>query len=239
MIVSVQTLEITEGRVVTAGSYPRTPQTTPTRHKERAGYDRAAVHAVIDEALVCHVGFVVDGRPLVLPQLHARVGEHLYLHGSSGARASRAARQEGLPVCVTITLIDGLVLARSAFAHSVNYRSVVVHGAAHEVTDPAEKEHALACLVDAVAPGRSSHVRGPSRKELLATTVLRVPLERVSLKARGGPPKDDDSDLGLPSWAGVLPLTGLIPGVPQPAPGLDPDLPVPAHVAQWPEHRAG
>jgi len=214
------------------GSYQMTAETKATRLPERVSYERAAVHAVLDEAVLCHVGFVIDGRAVVLPQLHARMGERLYLHGSSGARAVRAARQTGLAVCVTVTLIDGLVLARSAFHHSVNYRSVVIHGFAHEVTDQAEKQAALAAFVDAVVPGRSAAVRGPSRKELAATTVLSLDLEQVSLKARTGPPGDDDEDLELPYWAGVLPLA-LVPGTPEPAPDLTPSIPMPAHVSGW------
>ena len=139
---------------MTDDSYAVAPQTTPTRHKDRVSYDRSTAHAVLDEALICHVGFVVDGQPVVLPQLHARVGDQLYLHGSSGARALRAARNGGLPVCVTVTLVDGLVLARSAFNHSINYRCVVIHGIAEEVMDEADKQAALASLVDAVVPGR-------------------------------------------------------------------------------------
>lgn len=204
---------------VTDVEYRVTTQTTPTRHKERVGYDRAATHAVFDEAVLCHVGFVIDGRPVVLPQLHARVGDALYLHGSSGARAMRAADPAGLPVCVTVTLMDALVLARSAFNHSINYRSVVVHGTAVQVTDKADKQAALAALFDAVAPGRSAQVRGPSGKELAATTVLRLPLHEVSLKTRTGPPSDEPADLELPCWAGLLPLTPGA-GTPQPAPDL-------------------
>jgi len=217
---------------VTQASYPITAQTTPTRHSDRVTYDRTAVHSVLDEAVLCHVGYVLDGRPVVLPQLHARVGEQLYLHGSSGARAMRAAADGGLAVCVTVTLIDGLVLARSAFNHSINYRSVVVHGIAAEVSNEAEKEAALAALVDAVVPGRSAAVRGPSRKELAATTVLRLALESVSIKTRTGPPGDDESDLDLPYWAGVLPLTQA-PGPPAPAPGLAPSISTPGHVTAW------
>jgi uncharacterized protein len=224
---------------VDLASYTPSPQTMPTRHKERVSYDRAAVHAVIDEALLCHVGFVMDGTPVVLPQLHARVDDALFLHGSTGARGLRAAvRDGGLPVCVTITLVDGLVLARSAFSHSINYRSVVVHGLAEEVTGESAKQQALARLVDAVVPGRSGGVRGPSRKELASTTVLRVPLVNVSLKVRTGPPADSDDDLGLPYWAGVLPLSGAIPGVPEAAPDLRPDVTVPAHVTHWARPRA-
>jgi uncharacterized protein len=212
--------------------YAPTPRTAPTRARERVSYDRATVHAVLDEAVLCHVGFVVDGRPVVLPQLHARVGDTLYLHGSTGARALMAARDGGLDVCVTVTLVDGLVLARSAFHHSVNYRSVVVHGTAEVVTDPAEKTAALDALVDAVVPGRTSGTRAPDRRELAATTVLRLPLAEVSVKARSGPPSDDAEDLEGPHWAGVLPLA-TVPGAPVPAPDLAPGIPAPAHVTTW------
>lgn len=217
---------------MTHDSYEVTARTTATRHQDRVSYDRPFAHAVLDEATVCHVGFLIDGQPVVLPQLHARVGDQLYLHGSSGARALRAARDGGLPVCVTVTLVDGLVLARSAFNHSINYRSVVIHGIAEEVTDEAAKQAALASLVDAVVRGRSAAVRGPSRKELAATTVLRLPLENVSVKTRTGPPADDEADLGLPYWAGVLPLS-TVSGVPEPAPDLPISIPTPAHVTGW------
>jgi nitroimidazol reductase NimA-like FMN-containing flavoprotein (pyridoxamine 5'-phosphate oxidase superfamily) len=221
---------------VTVSDYLPTPRTTPTRHADRVGYDRATAHAVLDEAVVAHVGFVVDDRPVVLPQLHARVGDVLYLHGSTGARALLAARAGGLDVCVTVTLVDGLVLARSAFHHSINYRSVVVHGTATVVDDPDEKTAALESLVDAVAPGRPAGTRGPNRKELAATTVLRLPLEEVSVKARTGPPVDEPEDLGLPFWAGVLPLA-TVAGTPLPAPELAADVEVPEHVGQWDRRR--
>ena len=190
------------------------------------------MHAVLDEAIVCHVGFVVDGRPVVLPQLHARLGEVLYLHGSTGARALDAARGDGLQVCVTATLLDGLVLARSAFHHSLNYRSVVMHGTAVVVVDLPEKTAALNAVVEAVAPGRTGGTRPPSRKELAATTVLRLDLHEVSVKVRTGPPHDDAEDLALPHWAGVLPMT-TTPGAPQPDPDLASDIAVPDHVATW------
>jgi uncharacterized protein len=217
---------------VVSNSYPVTAQTTATRHSDRISYDRPAVHAVLDEAVLCHVGFVVDGQAVVLPQLHARIGDQLFLHGSTGARALRAARANGLPVCVTVTLVDGLVLARSAFHHSINYRSVVIHGLATEVTDETTKHAALTAFVDAVIPGRSAAVRGPSRKEMAATSVLRLDLEQVSLKTRSGPPGDDEADLELPYWAGVLPLA-LLPGTPEPAPDLLPSISTPAHVSDW------
>lgn len=213
-------------------AYPETERTRPTRNRERATYDRAGVHAVLDEALVCHVGFVVDGRPVVLPQLHVRVGGVLYLHGSTGARALHRARGDGLDVCVTVTLLDGLVLARSAFHHSVNYRSVVVHGRATVVTDPADKQQVVSALVDAVAPGRPAGTRGPNAKELAATTVLRLPLLEVSAKVRTGDPVDDEEDLGSPWWAGVLPLS-LVPGPAQPAADLRAGIGLPQHVAGW------
>ena len=217
---------------MTSPDYAVSAQTTPTRHRDRVSYDRKAVHAVLDEAVLCHVGYVMDGQPVVLPQLHARVGDRLYLHGSSAARALRAAGDGGLAVCVTVTLLDGLVLARCAFSHSANYRSVVIHGVATAVTGEAEKQAALTSLVEAVVPGRSAAVRGPSRKELAATTVLELPLENVSLKTRTGPPLDDDADLELPCWAGVLPVR-LVPGAPQAAPELPPSAPAPAHVTGW------
>lgn len=213
-------------------AYPPTDRTTPSRLPGRVGYDRTTVHAVLDEALVCHVGFVVDGRPVVLPQLHARVDDVLYLHGSTGARGMRSAAGPGLDVCVTVTLVDGLVLARSAFHHSINYRSVVALGTATVVDDAAEKAAALDALVDAVVAGRSTATRPPSRRELAATTVLRLPLEEVSVKVRSGPPNDDEDDLGLPHWAGVLPLS-MVAGAPVPAPELPSDAEVPEHVRAW------
>jgi nitroimidazol reductase NimA-like FMN-containing flavoprotein (pyridoxamine 5'-phosphate oxidase superfamily) len=213
-------------------TYPTSPRTVPTRIRERVGYDRPAVHAVLDEAVVCHVGFVVDGRPVVLPQLHARVGERLYLHGSTGARGLRMATDGGLDVCVTVTLVDGLVLARSAFHHSVNYRSVVALGTATVVTDPVEKVTALDALVDAVVPGRATGSRPADRRELAATTVLVLPLAEVSVKVRTGPPVDDDEDRDLPHWAGVLPLR-TVAGAPEPAPDLAPGIDVPEHVSGW------
>ena len=218
---------------MTTDSYTPTARTTATRLRERVAYDRDAVHAALDEAVLCHVAFVADGDPVVLPQLHVRVGETLYLHGSTGARAMRRSVAEGLDVCVTVTHLDGLVLARSAFHHSANYRCVVVHGRAHLVTDATEKDEALRHLVEAIAPGRSDHVRGPSRRELAATAVLRLDLTEVSYKGRSGPPGDDEEDLASPWWAGVLPLRSDMPGHPVPAPDLSPGIEVPAHVSGW------
>lgn len=195
-------------------SYAPTDLTVPTRGRDRAAYDQELVHAILDEAYVCHLGFVRDGAPVVLPTLYGRVGERLYVHGSTGSRPLRMAgdarKQEeaepGLAVCLTVTHVDGLVLARSAFHHSINYRSVVIHGTAHQVTDPEEKRTALDALVDHVVPGRSADSRPANAKELAATAVLSLDLAAVSAKLRTGGPNDDPEDLGLPYWAGVVPL---------------------------------
>lgn len=218
---------------MSADTYAPTARTTPTRLRERVSYDREAVHAALDEAVLCHVAFVADGLPVVLPQLHARVGEALYLHGSTGARAMRDSLADGLDVCVTVTHLDGLVLARSAFHHSTNFRCVVVHGRARPVRDREEKDQALRHLVERVAPGRSDHVRGPNRRELAATAVLRLDLDEVSYKSRSGPPGDDEEDLASPWWAGVLPLRNAVPGDPLPSPDLTAGIEVPEHVRAW------
>ncbi|HET9291896.1 MAG TPA: pyridoxamine 5'-phosphate oxidase family protein [Actinomycetes bacterium] len=209
--------------------YQRTERTWMRRLPERAAYDRDTVHAILDEGFVCHVGFVVDGQPYVIPTGYARVGGTLYLHGSTG---SRLGLRPGMDVCVTVTLLDGLVLARSAFHHSMNYRSVMALGRTRPVTDPDEKETALRALVEHIVPGRSDEVRGGDRRELAATAVLALPLDEVSAKVRTGPPKDDDPDYDLPIWAGVLPLR-QVPAAPVPDDRVDPSLAVPAHVARW------
>lgn len=215
-----------------AADYPVTERTTATRSLQRISYDAELVHGILDEALLAHVGFVVDGRPVVLPQLHVRVGSTLYLHGSTGARALRMASGDGLAVSVTVTLVDALVLARSAFHHSINYRSVVAHGIAHVVTDEPEKRAALTALVEAIARDRAAGSREPDRKELAATTVLRLPLVEVSAKVRTGPPIDDEPDLALPHWAGLLPLVNVA-GPAVPAPDLTPGIELPDHVRHW------
>jgi uncharacterized protein len=209
--------------------YQRTERTRVRRLPERATYDRATVHAILDEGFLCHVGFVVDGQPYVIPTGYARVGDTLFLHGSTG---SRLGLRPGMDVCVTVTLVDGLVLARSAFHHSMNYRSVMAIGRTRPVTDPGEKEVALRALVEHIVPGRSDEVRGGDPRELAATAVLALPLAEVSAKVRTGPPQDDEPDYALPIWAGVLPLA-LTPGEPAPDPVLDPSIPAPAHVASW------
>ena len=209
--------------------YAPTNRTRLRRLPERGSYDTDTVHAILDEGFVCHVGFVLDGHPFVIPTGYARVGETLYLHGSTG---SRLGLRPDMDICVTVTLLDGLVLARSAFHHSMNYRSVVVLGRTRRVTDPAEKDAALSALVEHIAPGRSQAVRGGTAKEVAATVVLALPLEEVSAKIRTSPPKDEDEDYELPIWAGLLPL-GLTAGTPEPDPLLTRDVPVPDHVSGW------
>ena len=175
------------------------------RRPDRAIYDKAAVHAVLDEGLVAHVGFVDHDRPVVMPMVYGRIGDAFYLHG---ARAARFAKTMGVgvPVCVTVTLTDGIVVGRSAFHCSMNYRSVVLHGQALLVSDPAESEHALAAVTDHLLPGRWAESRPTIDKELRATAVLRVEIEAASLKTRSGPPADEPEDYALPIWAGVIPL---------------------------------
>jgi nitroimidazol reductase NimA-like FMN-containing flavoprotein (pyridoxamine 5'-phosphate oxidase superfamily) len=195
-----------------------TPRSTVRRRRERASYDRAVVNGVLDESLICHVGFAVEGRPFVIPTIHARVDDRLYLHGAPANHVLNSLRR-GIEACVTATLVDGLVLARSAFHHSLNYRSVCVFGWAAAVTDRGEKVAALHALVEHVLAGRSASVRPPSEKELSGTLVLRLPIDEASAKVRTGPPIDDQEDIGLDVWAGVVPLR-TITDTPIPAPDL-------------------
>ncbi|MEW2131362.1 pyridoxamine 5'-phosphate oxidase family protein [Streptomyces sp. NPDC005435] len=220
-------------------AYTPTDRTVPTRSADRASYDKELVHAILDEGYVCHLGFVRDGAPVVLPTLYCRVGERLYAHGSTGSRPLRmsGAGDPGLPVCLTVTHVDGLVLARSAFHHSINYRSVVVHGIAHQVTDPEERSMALDALVDQVVPGRSADSRPANKKELAATAVIRVDLTEVSAKLRTGGANDEPEDLALPHWAGVVPLRKGYE-VPVPNGDLAPDLELPDYLAKLAEQTA-
>jgi nitroimidazol reductase NimA-like FMN-containing flavoprotein (pyridoxamine 5'-phosphate oxidase superfamily) len=208
-----------------------TARTTVHRLPDQARYDRATVEAILDEGLVCHVGFVDGGQPFVIPSAYARVGDRLVVHGSAASRMMKAL-SGGAPACVTVTLLDGLVLARSGFHHSMNYRSVVVVGIATEVTDPGEKRRALDAIVEHVAPGRAATVRPPSENELQGTRVVTLPLEDSSAKVRTGPPKDDEADYALAVWAGELPLR-LEPLAPVADPRLDPSITLPAHVTGW------
>jgi hypothetical protein len=212
-----------------------TPRTTLRRLPARGRFDRETVYAILDEALVCHVGFVTDGQPFVIPTIHARVGDRLYVHGSAASRMLRTL-EGGVPVCVTAMLLDGLVLARSAFHHSMNYRSAVVLGRAEAVRDPREKWDALRAIVEHVTPGRWAEVREPNAKEMAGTLVMRLPIEEASAKVRTGPPLDDEEDYALDVWAGVLPLS-IVPGAPVPDPRLETERPVSPSVLAY--HRPG
>jgi uncharacterized protein len=213
------------------GGLRRTERTAVKRLPERGRYDRAEAEAILDEALTCHLGFVVDGQPFVIPTIHARVGGTLYVHGSAASRMLRAAKA-GPPICVTVTLVDGLVMARSAFHHSMNYRSVVVLGAAREVTDPDEKMAALRSVVEHVAAGRWEEVRRPNELELKGTSVLALAIDEASAKVRTGGPKDDEEDYALDCWAGVIPLR-LEAGAPVPDERLKDGVRPSAAVTGW------
>ena len=202
--------------------YPTTSRTKVGRLPKRAVYDRAQVHAILDEGFLCHVGFVVDQQPYVIPTGYVRVGEQLYLHGSAASRMLRTLDQ-GIQVCVTVTLVDGFVLARSVFHHSMNYRSVVMLGKARLVTDRSEKLEALRSFTNHIVPGRWDEARQPAEQELKSTSVLALPLEEVSAKIRTGPPIDDDDDYTFPIWAGVVPLRTRI-GEPVPDERILPEV---------------
>jgi uncharacterized protein len=209
----------------------QTARTAVRRLPKRGSYDRAVLNAILDEGLVCHVGFVVEGQPYVIPTTYGRVGEQLYVHGSAASRMLKAM-SGGIPVCVTVTLLDGLVLARSAFHHSMNYRSAMVLGMAQEVVDPEERWAALRAIVDHVVPGRWEECRPPSENEMRATLVLRLAIDEASAKIRTGPPVDDDEDYASPFWAGELPMrTTVLPAIPDPR--LVSGIPVPAHVTGY------
>jgi nitroimidazol reductase NimA-like FMN-containing flavoprotein (pyridoxamine 5'-phosphate oxidase superfamily) len=204
-----------------------TARTTVRRLAERGRYDRDTVHAILDEGLVCHMGFAIDGRPWVIPTTYARVGDRLYVHGAA-ANFALKSMTSGIEACVTVTLIDGLVLARSAFHHSMNYRSVMLFGRADRVVDPQEQFDAMVALVEHLVPGRPGDTRLPRADELRKTLIVRLPLDECSAKVRTGGPVDDEEDMDLGHWAGVLPLT-IVPGAPQP----DGDEVVPAYLSDW------
>jgi nitroimidazol reductase NimA-like FMN-containing flavoprotein (pyridoxamine 5'-phosphate oxidase superfamily) len=186
-------------------TFPLTPRTQVKRLPKRGVYDRPSVYKILDEGFVCHVGFVVEGQPYVIPTGYARVADTLYIHGSAASRMLRGAAQ-GASICVTVTLVDGLVLARSAFHHSMNYRSVVVIGTAEVVENEQDKMFALRAFTEHIVPSRWQDVRPPDTKELAATLVLRMPIIEASAKIRTGPPLDDDADYELSVWAGIVPL---------------------------------
>ena len=211
--------------------YIPSPRTRLIREPDRAVYDRAAVYEILDEGFICHVGLMVDGQPFVIPTGYGRVGDNVYIHGSAASRMLRRV-DEGVPVCVTVTLLDGLVLARSIFNHSMNYRSVVILGTAVAVTDEKEKLEALRLLSEHILPGRWAESRQPNDKELKATLVMRLPIEEFSAKVRKGPPIDDEEDYEFPTWAGVIPLE-IVAGKPVNDPRLDPGREVPAYAQHY------
>lgn len=206
-----------------------TPKTKLRRKPQRGSHGRDVIDAILDEALVCHLGVVgEDGWPVVTPTLHVQVGEQVYVHGSAASRTLRTAAES--KVCLTATLLDGLVLARAAMNHSMNYRSVMLFGSGRLVEDPEEKRGALEALVEKLVPGRWGDVRPPTEKELRATAVLRIPLEEASAKLRSGPPIDDDADYELPVWAGVVGLR-LVAGEPEPDRRFSPSVECPSYVS--------
>jgi nitroimidazol reductase NimA-like FMN-containing flavoprotein (pyridoxamine 5'-phosphate oxidase superfamily) len=209
-------------------TFTPTERTQVKRLPKRGAYDRETVFKILDEAFVCHVGFVVDGQPYVIPTNYGRAGETIYLHGSAASRMLRTL-SGGIPVCVTVTLVDGLVLARSAFHHSANYRSVVMLGTARLVDEPAEKMQALRVFTEHIMKGRWDDIRQPNEQELKGTTVLALPMEEVSAKLRTGGPIDDEGDYALPVWAGVLPLP-VTPAEPIPDTRLNAETPVPNYM---------
>ncbi len=212
-----------------------TARTRVVREADRAVYDRETVYRILDEGFLCHVGFVVDGQPFVIPTSYGRKDASLYIHGSAASRMLRQMK-EGVPVCITVTLLDGLVLARSIFNHSMNYRSVVILGKATLVDDPAEKLAALRILSEHILPGRWDDSRQPNERELKATSVLRVPIEEFSAKVRQGPAIDDEEDYAFPTWAGVMPLE-MVAGGPIDDARLLPGKEVPEYVGGYTRKR--
>ncbi len=208
-----------------------TPRTRVVREADRGVYDREAIYGILDEGFICHVGFVVDGQPFVIPTSYGRSGDNLYIHGSAASRMLRNL-DKGFPVCITVTLLDGLVLARSIFNHSMNYRSVVVLGTATLVQDPAEKIEALRLLSEHILPGRWADSRQPHERELKATFALRVPITEFSAKVRQGPPIDDEEDYSFKTWAGVIPLE-TVARRPVPDARCSPEIPVPAYASAY------
>jgi nitroimidazol reductase NimA-like FMN-containing flavoprotein (pyridoxamine 5'-phosphate oxidase superfamily) len=206
-------------------------RTRVIREPQRAVYDRDIINQILDEGFICHVGFIVDGQPFVIPTGYGRIGDHLYIHGSAASRMLKNLSQT-IPVCVTVTLLDGLVLARSIFNHSMNYRSVIVLGQAELISDRDEKMAALHALSEHIAPGRWDQSRQPNEQEFKATSILRLPLTESSAKVRSGPPNDDEEDHALNFWAGVLPLH-MVPSEPIPDPQLRPGIPIPENVKHY------
>lgn len=208
-----------------------TERTKVKRLPARGAYDRDTIYSILDEGFICHVGFSVDGQPYVIPTGYARIGDDLYIHGSAASRMLQNL-SKGVDVCVTVTLVDGLVLARSAFHHSINYRSVVILGKSVLVEDTEEKDKVLEAFTEHIIPGRWGEIRWPNELEMKATSVLRLPIEEASAKIRTGGPKDDDEDYEMDVWAGVLPLI-VRSGEPVPDEALPKGIDVPEHVARY------
>jgi nitroimidazol reductase NimA-like FMN-containing flavoprotein (pyridoxamine 5'-phosphate oxidase superfamily) len=222
---------MTSIEITQSDSLAITQRTNIKRLPQRGNYDRSLIEQILDEALICQVGFVVEGQPFVIPTAYGRVGDRLYIHGSPASRMLRTLKA-GVEVCVTVTLLDSLVLARSAFHHSMNYRSVVLFGTATVVETVAEKLEALQAFTEHVVPGRWAEVRSPTTQELAGTLVLSLPLNEASAKVRTGPPKDDAADYALPIWAGELPLR-LTSLTPVPDPQLPSEVELPTSVQQY------
>jgi len=212
-------------------SFTPTARSNIKRLPQRGEYDRATIYQILDEGLICHVSFVTNNQPYVIPTAYGRIEDTLYIHGSPASRMLRSL-QQGIEVCVNVTLLDGLVLARSAFHHSMNYRSVVVFGTATTVQDPQEKLTALHAFTEHIIPGRWAEVRSPSPQEIAGTLVLSLPLVEASAKVRTGAPNDDEADYQLPVWAGELPLQ-LVPSTPIPDPRLQSEIDLPAYVHNY------
>jgi uncharacterized protein len=212
-------------------NFTPTERTRVVREPHRGVYDRDAIYKILDEAFVCHMGFTTNGQPYVIPTMFARVGDAIYVHGSAASRMLRGL-SDSLPVCITVTLADGLILARSVFNHSMNYRSAVALGKATLISDPSQKLEALHAFTEKILPGRWNDARQPNEQELKATSILKLPLTEISAKVRTGPVEDDAADYALPVWAGTIPLQ-LIPGAPIRDEKCDPAIPLPVYAAHF------
>jgi nitroimidazol reductase NimA-like FMN-containing flavoprotein (pyridoxamine 5'-phosphate oxidase superfamily) len=212
-------------------NFTPTEKTRVVREPQRGAYDRETIYKILDEAFICNVGFAIEGQPYVIPTMYARMGDAIYFHGSAASRMLRNL-SEGTAVCITVSLIDGLVLARSVFNHSMNYRSVVALGKATLVEDPAEKMEALRAFTEKILPGRWSEARGPNEKEMKATSILRLPLEEVSAKVRSGGVEDDAEDYAIPIWAGIIPMH-LAAEAPVLDAKCDPAIALPGYLAKY------
>lgn len=218
-------------------SEPTSPRTRVARLPRKARYDAATLHAILDAGYLCHVGFLVDGQPAVIPTLYGRSGDRVVFHGSAASRMLRTL-SEGVPACLAVTLVDGVVVARSLFHSSMHYRSVVLYGTAREIADRDERLEALRAIAEHLIPGRWQEARAPSERELEATRVLALPIDEASAKVSDGPPGDDEEDYALPTWAGVLPLSERV-AAPVPDPRLAPGIPIPPSVEAFLRRRGG